>query len=330
MGHPLRYLPYPGCLVEVTAQTFQGRKLLRPDPEVTDIILGILGVGIEHFPEVNLVNYQYMSNHPHIITAPQTIEDLSGFMCFVQSNISREIGTRIRDWPGTFWHDRYEATPIIDDAAGVARLRYLLENSVKENLVATIEDWPGANGVRTALGGPPEVGTWYDRTAEYYARRRVAGESTQELDPSPFARRVEVPLKPLPAWSHLPEQEQAQLLRDMLGDIRDEHAAKRARLGIGLLGVEAVLAADPIARPEKVERREGTFCHASSRRLREAFYEVLTALTDAYACASKAFRVGDRGVEFPQGTFRPLGGFVPWTDETAASPLEWIEGLSPA
>ncbi len=97
-------MPYPGCLIEVTAQTFQSRKFLRPDPEVTDVVLGILGRGLQHYPDTNLVSYQYLSTHPHLQAAPTSQLVLSRFMQFVQTNISKEVGTRIRDWPGTFWH----------------------------------------------------------------------------------------------------------------------------------------------------------------------------------------------------------------------------------
>ncbi len=41
---PLRYIP-PGSVVEVTSRTIQGRLLLRPSPEVNDIILGVIGRG---------------------------------------------------------------------------------------------------------------------------------------------------------------------------------------------------------------------------------------------------------------------------------------------
>jgi hypothetical protein len=42
MSRPLRFVP-ENSLVEITTRTFQGRLLLRPSPELTDIILGIIG-----------------------------------------------------------------------------------------------------------------------------------------------------------------------------------------------------------------------------------------------------------------------------------------------
>jgi len=42
MPRPLRFVP-AGSLVEVTTRTIQGRLLLKPSPELTEIILGVYG-----------------------------------------------------------------------------------------------------------------------------------------------------------------------------------------------------------------------------------------------------------------------------------------------
>ena len=45
MGHPQRYIPEGGALVEITVRTLQGRYLLRPDKRgrVNEVVLGVLG-----------------------------------------------------------------------------------------------------------------------------------------------------------------------------------------------------------------------------------------------------------------------------------------------
>ena len=319
----------------MTALTFQRRKLLRPDPEVTDVVLGVLGKGLQLYPDVGLVSYNYMSSHAHMEMAPASIEHLSGFMCFVQTNISKEVGTRIRDWPGTFWHERFDHKPVLDEVAQIARLRYLLENSVKENLVESIEDWPGANCVHTLLTGEPNVGTWYDRSLEYEASRR---KNKDALVIAQRGEKVEVPLTPLPCWEHLCQEERAERVRELLDDIRDEHAAKRAKSKTTVLGVEHVLNVDPFERtgdgrpprPKGEGRQKPLICHASTKKLRNLYREIFAALIESYVIASAAFRAGEYDVPFPEGTFRPRGAFVDWTAETPARALQWIEGLSPA
>jgi hypothetical protein len=43
----LRFIP-ENSLVEITTRTLQGRLLLRPSPELTDLILGIVGTSVGH------------------------------------------------------------------------------------------------------------------------------------------------------------------------------------------------------------------------------------------------------------------------------------------
>ena len=316
--------------------------LLRPDPEVTEAILGILGRGLKLFPEINLVAYQYMSNHPHLLAAPESQLVLSKFMGFVQTKISIEVGTHIRGWPGPFWHRRYDAKPILDEGGAVSRLRYLLENSVKENLVETIEDWPGANGVHTMLTGKPNVGVWFDRSAAYEAQRHPGGEPP---DLARFRHPVEVPLKPLPCWSHLSQQERSHRVRQLLDDIREEHAARRAHSRVTVLGVKGILAVDPYepsgsGRPPRLGRGRGqdegkghtkpALCHASSWRLRKTYRKAFSVVVKAYDQASKAFQRGEFYVVFPAGTFRPMGGYVTGNTRKGGDPKSWIGGLSPA
>ena len=45
MARPLRFVP-ANALVEVTTRTFQGRLLLKPSPELTEIILGVIANAI--------------------------------------------------------------------------------------------------------------------------------------------------------------------------------------------------------------------------------------------------------------------------------------------
>jgi hypothetical protein len=42
MPRPLRFVP-GNALVEITTRTLQGRLLLRPSPELNDLVLGIVG-----------------------------------------------------------------------------------------------------------------------------------------------------------------------------------------------------------------------------------------------------------------------------------------------
>ena len=74
------------------------------------------------------------SSHYHLILTPDDAEQLSDFMEFVNGNLPREAA-RIIGWRGSFWRERYHLIPISPEPeALIERLRYVLSNTVKENL----------------------------------------------------------------------------------------------------------------------------------------------------------------------------------------------------
>ena len=176
MSRPIRFIPEEGTLVEVTCRTIQGRYLLRPDPELDDILLGVLGRAQRLYP-VEICGYSFSSNHYHLLLRVPDAERMADFMEHFQTNSSREVG-RLRGWSGTLWSRRYEAIVISDEAAAqVDRLRYVLAQGVKDGLVARVEDWPGISMAKAVLEGEPIRGTWFDRTQEYRARLRKNTDS---------------------------------------------------------------------------------------------------------------------------------------------------------
>src|SRR5688500_6619467 len=119
MPRPLRFIP-PGALVEVTTRTVQARLLLRPSPEVNDLILGVIGRAQSLFP-VRIHGLVVLSNHWHALLTIDDAAQLAGFMAFVNGNIAREIG-RLHDWRHHFWSRRYRAIIVADETAAVDRL----------------------------------------------------------------------------------------------------------------------------------------------------------------------------------------------------------------
>ncbi len=59
---------------------------------------------------------------------------LVGFMQYLRANLSKKVGRWV-GWSGGFWERRDWAEPVLDDAARVGRLRYVLAHGVKEGLV---------------------------------------------------------------------------------------------------------------------------------------------------------------------------------------------------
>ena len=167
MSRPLRFVP-EHSLVEITTRTFQGRLLLRPSPELTDIILGIIGKALALYS---------MTIHAF-------------------ANVAKEAGL-LHLWRERLWSRRYRSIVVADDKAAHARMRYLLAHAAKEGLLASPGAWPGPNCIAALTTGALLRGKWFDRSKEFLARQR--GEYTL---PMQFATTFDVKLTPKGAYAH--------------------------------------------------------------------------------------------------------------------------------
>ena len=215
MPRPLRYVP-PDSLVEVTCRTLHGRFLLRPSRDLNEIVLGILGRAARRY-RVKVCHFTYLSNHCHLLLRPADARQLAHFMGFVNGNLAKEAG-RLHGWRERIWGRRYTAIVVShEEAAQVARLRYLLEQGTKEGLVRSPLDWPGAHATQALLDGQPMRGIWFDRTREYEARR--CGQRPGKYE---FAEEEPLELSPIPAWGALDPKARREAVRNLVWEIAKE------------------------------------------------------------------------------------------------------------
>ncbi|MDX2000150.1 MAG: transposase [Thermoanaerobaculia bacterium] len=298
----LRFFPFR-TLVEVTCQTFQSRFLLKPTPEICDLILGVLGRAQRRYG-VEIHALAFLSNHYHLLLTIRDGLQLSGFMGYVNSNIAREVG-RVIGWEDKFWSGRYKAVAVSDEEeAQVHRLRYLLAQGTKELLVQSPFDWPGIHCAHALVHGAPIEGTWYDRTLEYTARR------VKKSTPKQFATREVVTLTPLPCWGTAPTEQVRQEIRALIAEIEREAAEERRLSRQPVLGAAAIRAQHPHHRPAHRDRTPGPLIHAASRQVRDHFIAVYSDFVACYRAAAEDLRAGCRTVTFSAGCFAPALGWI--------------------
>ncbi|HXO19627.1 MAG TPA: hypothetical protein VOA87_06840 [Thermoanaerobaculia bacterium] len=289
--------------MEVTCRTIQGRFLLRPSPELREIVLGVLGRARRLYP-VEVCGLIFLSNHFHLLLVVPDAERLARFMCFVNSNLAREAG-RLARWRDKFWARRYQAIVVSqEEGAQIDRLRYLLSHGCKEGLVARPQDWPGAHGVQALLEGEPLTGRWFDRTQEYAARSR--GETFPRLK---FASTETLTLAPIPCWRHLTNSQLRQRVADLLADIEAQAAVQRK--GAEPLGVNVIRRQDPHGLPALSKKSPAPSVHAVSGAARKELQQAYRWFVGAFREAAAALRAGgDRSAGFPIGSFPPALPFV--------------------
>ena len=298
MARPLRFVP-PDSLVEVTCRTLHGRFLLRPSRDLNEIVLGILGRAARRY-RVRICLFTYLSNHCHLLLRPADARQLARFMGFVNGNLAKEAG-RLHRWRERVWGRRYTAIVVShEEAAQVARLRYVLEQGTKEGLVRGPLDWPGANSTQALLDGRPMRGIWFDRTREYEARR--CGQRPGKYD---FAEEEFLELSPIPAWDALAPEARREAARSLVKEVECEARKASEVSGRSPLGVRRILAQDPHGRPQGMQRSPAPRFHAQAWRVRKGLELAYHEFRLRFRQAAEDLKRGRPGVEFPAGCFPP-------------------------
>ncbi|HEX6899081.1 MAG TPA: hypothetical protein VF789_05180 [Thermoanaerobaculia bacterium] len=304
MGRDLRFIPEGGALVEVTCRTVQGRYLFRPCPEINEIIYGILGYA-QGLHQIRICLVTVLSSHYHMLLDVDDARQLSKFMHFVNSRLSKEVN-RLTGWSGPVFAERYTAKLVTnEEKAQVKRLRYILSNGTKEGLVEKPQDWPGVHSLHCLLDGVPMTGYLFNRTREHAARRR--GETFERYA---YATEATVHLSPLPCWRHLSSDQYRGRVAALAGDVQREAAAARKASGTEVLGPEAVTSTDPQYRPKTLARSPAPRFHAATREAWFRLWDAYSQFVAAFRTAAAKLKAGDRASPFPAGSFPPALPYV--------------------
>ncbi len=310
MGRRLRFIPPDGALVEVTCRTLQGRHLLKPSDELNDIVVGVIGRAKRLYP-VELCGLVCLSNHLHLLLYVDDAQRLARFMNYVDGNLGKKAG-RLHGWHEKFWGNRYHPIVVSDEeAVQVARLKYLLANSVKEELVERPQDWPGVHCATSLLTGEPLKGHWYDRTREYQAR--VRGKRFGKYD---FASEETLTFDPLPCWRHLDPEEYRARVAELVAQVVAEAAIEREVSGTAVMGAARVIAQHPHDAPARFEKTPAPDFHTATREARHQLRTAYALFVAAYRAAADRLKAGDRDAVFPPGSFPPA---LPFATATAIS-----------
>jgi hypothetical protein len=299
MPRPLRFIP-EHSLVEITTRTIQGRLLLRPSPELTDIILGVIGKA-QSIYSMTIHAFVFLSTHAHFLLSPTSPGQLALFMQFVNANVAKEAG-RIHVWRERLWSRRYRSIVVADEKSAHARMRYILAHSAKEGLLASSASWPGPNCIAALTTEALLRGTWFDRSKEFLARQK--GEHTL---PMQFATTFDVKLTPLPCLLDITENERPAHYRRVLGEIHSKAEADNKEKGRTPMTVADIIAQDPHSKPATTDRSPAPFVHATDDSTEMGCRVAYRAFVDAFRAGALGLRERAREIRdmFPLWAFPP-------------------------
>jgi hypothetical protein len=288
-----RFIP-PDSMVEITSRTTEGAMLFRPSPELNARVLAILARALVLYP-IQLHAFVFLSNHWHALATVAHAQRLADFLRYMNGNLSKTVKELV-GWTGNVWGDRPRVIPVVDDEAAEGRLAYILAHGTKEGLVASPLDWPGVTSTRALATGEGLTGVWRDRAKARRASKRSAMCAAESADTV-----YDIELTPLPAWSHLPEDERQRRVNAMIATTVAEHD------GRAHVGVSTILTQDPTAVPSSFVPRPAPLVHASqsdsARRFLEARIAFLVAYYEASAHAQQPAL--DLASRYPPGAIPP-------------------------
>ena len=96
----------------------------------------------------------------------------------------------------------------------------------------------------------------------------------------------------------------------MAAGIEEDAAAARKRTGAEPFGAAAILAQDPVSRPERIKKSPAPLFHTVSKVMRHYFYEGFAWFVAGYRTAAEKLQRGDPAPRFPVGSFPPALPFV--------------------
>ena len=240
--------------------------------------------------DVKLYGLCFMSNHYHLLLSSKDAASLAQFMQYLNSNIARELG-RLLNWREKFWSRRYRATAVLDDAAVLDRMKYILSNSAKEGLVKHPRYYLGVHCYRNLVEGRPLHGTWVNRTLMH---------SEPGLTESGASESLTLTLSRLPQYEEMPVIAYRELIKGLTNDMLAE-LDKPARV----LGQKRILNQDPLSSPQRSSKTPAPLCHTTCATLRAEFRKQFRAFVSAYKEAYTQLSRGHFKDVFPEGSISP-------------------------
>ena len=101
----------------------------------------VVAEGLERYP-VDLIAYQWMKNHWHMVVSPRENSAMSAFLGWVtMTHTQRYHAHNKTTGYGHVYQGRYKSFPIQDDEHFYVVCRYVERNALTAGIVARAEDW---------------------------------------------------------------------------------------------------------------------------------------------------------------------------------------------
>jgi len=298
----------PGRTYMITRRCTQRQFLMRPDPETNNAFIYCLAIAAQR-AGIEVIFTAAQSNHHHTGiydpkgTYPEFIEQFHKLF-------AKSMNCLRGRWENFWSPEQTSVLRLVDRDDVLDKMVYALTNPVKDDLVATVKDWPGANAFDAMVTGRTLSA---HRPAHFF---REDGTMPETVTLS-ISRPVD--------FADMEADEFRALLTVRLQAAEAAAADKRYASGVGVLGRQRILDQDWRDSPTSHEPRRNRSPRVAAKNKWSRIEALLRnkLFQDSYMQAFKALKAGVKDVLFPAGTY--------WLRRFAAATCEpWPAGAQGA
>lgn len=275
---------YPKTVSMITRRCAQRQCLLHPDPETVNAFIYCLAVAAKRH-QIDVLDFKQLSNHLHNLiydrygNGPAFTQEFHRLLaCCV--NVLRDRSENV------FASTEPSVVTLATTEDIISRLVYVATNPIKHDLVARVDDWPGASGYRALIEDKP-----------LHATRPKCFFSAEGVMPEEVTLSVGIP----------PElRDREEILSEVKRRVEEferEKAAERARTGKRVLGRAGVLrqhwsTIPSTSQPRRAQRRIASVCRLTLAKLLDRWRDFLVAHREARLALLEG-----NPIPFPFGTY---------------------------
>lgn len=285
------------------------------NPLCRAIIRSCLAAAQARYP-VKISHLVVEATHIHMVLVVYNPDDVPRFLGHFKTESAHMLNAILGRKKRTIWCKGYDSPKVLTLSKAMAMIAYLYSNPAKDNLVQSIDEYPGFSTWKMFLSG--EVTKRWKRLRrpqfrelprDSHTLRGYTKEAERLLEES--SEELTFTLEPnawLEAFGVTAPVEQEKINKRLVERIRtlEERAERiRVRERKSVIGRERLLkqALDLFYRPSRKGRR--MWCLSDRRSLRVEFIRAFKKLRQEARRVLSLWRTGDLSVPYPPGLYPP-------------------------
>lgn len=309
----MKYHP-KGSVLFVTFTVEEGLLLLS-NPLSLAIIKSCLAAAHKLYP-VKICHLLVEATHIHLVVVVHNPEDVPAFLRHFKTESAHAINRLLGRNKRTVWCDGYDSPMVLTMTKTIAVIGYIYSNPAKDNLVGSVDEYPGFSTWQMFTKGRLTKCWKRIRRPQYRAltpdSHNLSGYTREAERLLSDSNEVEpFTLEPnawLEAFGIIDPAQQEQINARVIKLIRylEQRAErKRQRLHKRVIGRERLLRQelDTTYRPARKGRR--MWCLSDDKSLRIAYIRSFKQLKQEARKVLALWRIGDTSAKYPPGLYPP-------------------------